>query len=221
MWKCILLALLVIITLPGVSAQDTTLEPITIENAARLQPLAMLGRGRVLDVIWSPTHLIVRTTTGLWLYDDLTQPPRLIQAGTGFVRQVAVNEQRDWLVVEADGIQWTRLSDSAWVNVPFEGVPTFSADGTRMAVDNIIVNLTTGAARDIEHPDVRFLPGQTVFSADNQLLAAHFTESIAIFDTGSGDWLATIPLPESLPQYEARCIALTAAHSPSARTAAH
>ena len=229
MWKWMLLAVLLSIISPVFAAQETTLEPITVENAGQLQPLAMLERGRVLNVVWSAQHLLVSTTTGLWLYDDLTQPPRLIQAGTGIVRQIAVNEGRDWLVVEADRVQWTRLSDSHWLNVPFNGIPTFSADGTRMAVDNVIVNLTTGAAREINHPDVTFLPDQTVFSPDNQLLAARFAcsqctdsiDAINLFDTESGAWLATVPLPESLPQYEGRLNRIdrrALAFSPDSRT---
>ncbi|MCB9452918.1 MAG: WD40 repeat domain-containing protein [Anaerolineaceae bacterium] len=65
-------------------AQDgeTNLMPITVENAADITELAVLGRGTGFTLAWSPDSslLAVGTTIGVWLYDstDLAAEPVLL-----------------------------------------------------------------------------------------------------------------------------------------------
>jgi WD40 repeat protein len=64
------------------------LEPITTENAARLQELTVIGRGEFASVDLSPdgNTLAVGTTAGVWFYDfnDLSAEPTYLYTGVGF-----------------------------------------------------------------------------------------------------------------------------------------
>ncbi len=130
-----------------------------------------------------------------------------------------VNLQKNWVVAYTNsGPRWLDGSTYEPLDVPFAGMPTFSPDGTWMAVDNVIVNLETGSGRRVDLSadleQLRFSPGQTVFSPDNRLIAARFgcagcredarTSGIALIDTETRQWRATIPVPEELPPYEGR-----------------
>ena len=67
--------------LPGFPA----LEPLTTANVNRLELLAMLGRGRVYDVVWSQDGetVIAATDTGIWLYEaasPLATPRQIVHS---------------------------------------------------------------------------------------------------------------------------------------------
>jgi WD40 repeat protein len=53
------------------SAQTTSLEPITLDNADRIQQLGALSRGSAEGLSWSPDSNVMAVTTslGAWLYD--------------------------------------------------------------------------------------------------------------------------------------------------------
>lgn len=61
---------------------DETLEPITEENAHRIEQVQMLGRGGINELVWSPdgTRLAVLGPNGAWIYDagNWTAPPFLL-----------------------------------------------------------------------------------------------------------------------------------------------
>jgi WD40 repeat protein len=66
-----LLAALVFVPVPTASQSGLLLEPITIENADRLEQVQMLGRGGIDKLVWSPngTRLAVLGANGAWVYD--------------------------------------------------------------------------------------------------------------------------------------------------------
>jgi len=69
-----------------------TLETITPENAVLMKQVAMLGRGPINSLAWSPdgTMLAVASPLGVWLYDpkDLKSSPRLLEGHTRDVLSV-------------------------------------------------------------------------------------------------------------------------------------
>jgi WD40 repeat protein len=87
------LSIVLILTslLPSVSAQEPlpSLQPITVENAHRLEHLMTLGQGSVKTLVWSPDnrYIALSTTHGAWLYDTITQeyPERLTLASANIV----------------------------------------------------------------------------------------------------------------------------------------
>ena len=72
-------------TVPSFLAQVDTdaLEPITPDNAIRMEQLAMLGRGTINQLGWSPdgATLAAAGSLGIWLYDAAApdSPPRLLE----------------------------------------------------------------------------------------------------------------------------------------------
>lgn len=81
------------------------LEPITAENAARLQELAVIGRGYLLsfDLSGDGNLLAVGTTAGVWFYDfnDLSAEPVYLYAGLGFKSDVRFSVTGEYLGVKA------------------------------------------------------------------------------------------------------------------------
>lgn len=67
----ILIAVALLGLLPSTAAAQSSRTPITVDNAAGVSELAMLGRGTGLSLEWSPGGdlLAVATTVGIWLYD--------------------------------------------------------------------------------------------------------------------------------------------------------
>ena len=63
--------------------QFDSLEPITADNAIRMKQLAMLGRGTINQMVWSPDGktLAVAGSLGVWLYESsgLDNPARLLE----------------------------------------------------------------------------------------------------------------------------------------------
>ncbi|MBC8171764.1 MAG: hypothetical protein H7X77_08825, partial [Anaerolineae bacterium] len=80
-------------------------EPLTAANASRLTELATIGHGKFSGARISPDGktLAVATSAGVWFYDftDLTQSPRLLNTGTGFVYKVDFDITGNYLFVEA------------------------------------------------------------------------------------------------------------------------
>lgn len=85
----ILICLYAVLSIIPVSAQGDTFFPpppeyvdvITPENADQLELLATLGRGTIKNMMWSPdgTKLAVKSSIGLWLYDELDEEPFFIE----------------------------------------------------------------------------------------------------------------------------------------------
>lgn len=77
---CIILAVL---PLYSGSAQESTFPVITAENANQIEPLAVIGKGFIHDVSWSPdgSRFFIASSTGVWEYDaqNLANPPTLIE----------------------------------------------------------------------------------------------------------------------------------------------
>jgi WD40 repeat protein len=64
----------------SVKGQSITRVPITVENASRVTPMAILGKGAVHDMAWSLDRrtLAVATEAGVWLYDGRPNLPSTI-----------------------------------------------------------------------------------------------------------------------------------------------
>jgi len=73
--------------------ETKTLQPITPDNAIFIKQLAMLGRGPINQLIWSPdgNTLAAAGALGIWLYDPavLDSPPRLLEGHTRDVLKTA------------------------------------------------------------------------------------------------------------------------------------
>lgn len=77
------------------------LETITPENASQLVEVARFGNGRVMDVEWpaEDERLIVGSTIGVWIVENFSTPPRLLNGHRGMARDVAVSS--DGLLITA------------------------------------------------------------------------------------------------------------------------
>jgi WD40 repeat protein len=94
--KRLTLLMVFVVALGGmlpVRAQEGQRPPITAENAAQVTQVAMLGRGWVDSVAWSPNErtLAAAGSLGIWLYDvnNPTAEPRLLEGHVGTVYSVA------------------------------------------------------------------------------------------------------------------------------------
>ena len=78
----VVIAVVLLAFSPLMVAAQSFRTPITVENAAGVNELAVLGRGTGLSLDWSPegSLLAVATTIGVWLYDgtDLAAEPVLL-----------------------------------------------------------------------------------------------------------------------------------------------
>ncbi|MDZ4763195.1 MAG: hypothetical protein SGI73_01490 [Chloroflexota bacterium] len=119
-------------------------EPITPNNAARIEPLARLGDGVIRDVAWSPdgNTLAVASSIGVWLYDvgDLDAPGRLFEGQDG-AESVAFNPNGQYIAsggTNGSVVIWDIAAGAARALLPephLYGVIAlvFNADGSRLA----------------------------------------------------------------------------------------
>jgi WD40 repeat protein len=80
----LMLLLALILTCPAAAQDDDTQHPlITADNAGQLTRLAVLGRGWINQIAWSPdgTTLAVGSSAGVWLHDtaNLAAAPRFLE----------------------------------------------------------------------------------------------------------------------------------------------
>lgn len=95
------------------TAQTPVLSPdnpiITAENASQMVQLAMIGRGNMMDIVYSPDGklMAIGTTIGVWLYsnDNLTATPRLLTDThlNGWARSIAFSPDGQYLVAGTGG----------------------------------------------------------------------------------------------------------------------
>src|SRR5687768_4016677 len=99
MRRFLCLTLLLLLSPLAVSAQ-ADLAPITPDNLADLEEIAMLGGGIIDQVEWSPdgATIAVASSVGVWLYDafDLDAPPRFLRHST-HVYDIAFDPTGTWL----------------------------------------------------------------------------------------------------------------------------
>ncbi|MBN1203096.1 MAG: WD40 repeat domain-containing protein [Anaerolineae bacterium] len=82
---CLVLFCVLILVHPVVAQDDAQRQIITADNAAQITRLAMLGRGWINQLAWSPdgSILAVASSAGVWLHDtaDVDAPPRFLETG--------------------------------------------------------------------------------------------------------------------------------------------
>ncbi len=90
----------------SVTAQDGTPPTITVENAAQITEQAMLGRGGLKDIAWSPdgSLLAVNGSAAIWLYDaaDFEAEPRILTQEAGIVHDLAFSPDGRTLATTGD-----------------------------------------------------------------------------------------------------------------------
>lgn len=203
-------------TVPSFLAQvDTeTLEQITPGNAILMEQLAMLGRGPINDLAWSPDEktLAVASPLGVWLYDpaDLELAPRLLEGHTRDVLSVAfsldgtivMSGSQDGTVKLWDaGTGDLKRTIALWNDFSYEvgNAPrekevwsmAFSPDGATLASGRLdgtlqLWNLTTGRQDKVLKGHTRQI-STLKFNADGTLLASNSPDgAIYVWDVDTG-----------------------------------
>ena len=198
------------------------LAPITPENAIFVEQLAMIGRGPVNEIAWSPDGmtLAVASPLGVWLYDpsDLQSDPRLLEGHTRDVLSVAFSPDGKTIFSGSqDGTvkQWDAASGELirtkplWADFSFEvGGGTrdaeiwsiaFSPNGELIAAGAYDGTLklwspTTGITRGSLKGHAKQI-NHMVFSPDGTLLASSSVDNtLFIWDVANKKQLATLPI---------------------------
>lgn len=180
---------LVIWILTGITpvvAQEGTRPTITVDNVGQITELAMLGRGGLKNVTWSPdgSLLAVNGSAAIWLYDaaDFAAEPRLLTSEAGVVTDMAFSP--DGKTLATTGYLMLALWDVATgsrVRVLTGGGHgnshlAYSPDGRLLAnvVDNKLMlwDVTTGSALPLAESSRFFFVNSTadiIFSPDGTL----------------------------------------------------
>lgn len=196
------------------------LEPITAENAARLQELAVIGRGTLASADLSPDGnlLAVGTTAGVWFYDfnDLSAEPVYLYTGVGFNSDVQFDVTGQYLQVVtywpdvggSTSMLWRLEDDVSQSERIGEGHLAGNGRYLRMADDTLTdtrsqEHFSLDFTRAADFEDDNFAPSLWVFavSPDNRLLAVtesheHYavTAQMRVFDLDSQRLLTHIEL---------------------------
>jgi WD40 repeat protein len=207
------------------------LEPITTENAARLQELTVIGRGEFASVDLSPdgNTLAVGTTAGVWFYDfnDLSAEPTYLYTGVGFNSDVRFDITGKYLQVvtylpdvgNGTSTLWEISEDFKQSKVLGEG--KVSVDRRYLLQpDSALIDAITGQQLQFEIPkrEDAVLPfeGDFAISPSTKLVAivksntgAGNRRAIALHDLHSTQVLATLSLLEESNSLQLGSLAFT------------
>lgn len=133
------------------SATGPQIEPITPDNAGRIQLLNRLGRGVVQDIAWSPdgTTLAVASSIGVWLYPTGTfdVAPRLLGNFEDDVKSIDFSTDGTILAASTrDGVRLWDVDTEQELGVVGEEYAqvtdiAFSPDGSRVAASRDFSNI--------------------------------------------------------------------------------
>jgi len=200
--------------------QTDALEPITLDNAILMKQLAVLGRGTINQLAWSPDGrtLAAAGTLGVWLYDTdaLDSPPLLLEGHTRDV--LSVGFSLDGTIVYSgsqDGTvkEWDVATGnlnrtlSLWDDFGYEATDTkrdfevwsiaFDADRTLIAGGSLdgtvhLWDLNTRRERTVLKGHTAGITG-LAFSPDGSILASTGHDgSVFSWDVATGTARATL-----------------------------
>lgn len=209
-------------TTPSFIAQVDTamLEQITPDNAILMKQLAMFGRGKINQLVWSPDGrmLAAASPLGIWIYDSaaLASPPRLLEGHTRDVLSVAFSpDGKTILSGSQDGTVkvWDiatgdlKRSIPLWNDFSYEvgNAPrekevwniAFNSDGTLLASGTLdgtlqLWDLITGRERATLNGHSRQINNLS-FSPDGSLLASSGVDgSLFVWDVTTGNQQADL-----------------------------
>ncbi len=190
------------------------LSQITPGNAISIEQLAILGRGPINDLAWSPdgTMLVAASPLGVWLYDpkDLKASPHLLEGHTRDVLSVIFSpDGKTILSASQDGTVkiWDVATASLtrtvamWSDFSYEVGEqkrdaevwsiAFSSDGKQLAAGAYdgkirLWNPTEGSQKSILQGHTRQISTLT-FNADGTLLASNSVDgAIIVWDVETG-----------------------------------
>ncbi len=165
----IVLCSFLLISAAGMQAQNTSdslhdLEPITHENASRLERLKVFGRGTINTVAWSPngTQIAVSGSAGVWVYqaDDLTAEPIWLDQHRSYVHTLTYHPNGELLFTAGNDSRLRVYDTVTYHEIDDYCFPAYSSDYL---------------------PDCSTIMGMGV-SQDGELLAIALNDHIVIWD---------------------------------------
>lgn len=196
------------------------LEPITAENAARLQELAVIGRGTLASADLSPDGnlLAVGTTAGVWFYDfnDLSAEPVYLYTGVGFNSDVQFDVTGQYLQVvtylpdvgNGSSMLWQLSEDLSQSKSLGEG--RIIADKKYLSKpDGSLINTITGEQLHFKIPQsndanapisfvvhIAINPQADLIAMVKLNSLTGYGKELELFDLDSGQLLSTLALTE-------------------------
>ena len=204
----LLLACLFILTFTTHAQTNIPPRPvITPENAHQLTQIAQLGRGTILDVVFSADnqHLLVATTIGVWSYtlSDVSAEPTLTPYL--FDGTVLFSPNAEWIAIDYPNGDINLINHNDKRVVKLEGqiqspqdLLSFSPDSQFLLSRDkdgslFLWDVTTGQLQYILS-DERASSWQLDFSPDSKTLLTVKGEVIHSWDVQTGAWLREVVL---------------------------
>lgn len=196
-------------------------EPITPDNVHQIRELAMWGKGRISQVVYSPDGrlLAVGTTAGIWIYEAKTlslfrfiETEQWVSALIFAPDSLTLDTLLDittfatWNVNSGQLLHAQKLEPIGQEHLLWEAPHvTFSADRTRVAIliptreisDWRVGLWDTGSGKLLPSPGKLTNEGHindSVLSPDGTLLALISSESIWLWDVTRGAFVQTMPV---------------------------
>ncbi len=121
-------------------------ESLTLENAARAQELAMIGRGTVASLDASAQYLAVAGGIGVWVYDRETmEPVRYLEGGRTFAARFSPNGKylaaRELTLVRIWDVATAQVVRAFSVGVGAQDALAWSPDASLLAVPDLNGNV--------------------------------------------------------------------------------
>jgi WD40 repeat protein len=174
----------------------------------RLVIMKMLGRGRLADLAWTPEGLITASSVGIWVYDDVNAPPRLLVDRPEHLVSLAVSATMIAAGTGNGTVRVWKRDTGSLIEVlesfsDLVGDVAFSPDGTRLAAcseDGSVLLWDTNRLHKLyqfDLPDLDELGPQSAvgiaFSPNGTTLAAASSEGmIYLWDVETGRTLQTL-----------------------------
>jgi WD40 repeat protein len=202
------------LTLPVLAGTPVPLpqEPITPDNVDQIRELAILGKGRIEQLAYSPDGkiLAVGTLAGVWLYDADTLKElhflnignaldglAFTEDGTKLVIDSGASNVSIWDVTTASRLSSRRIRDGYQGNINYSpGSIAFSSGATIMAatLDDLRIGLWADQGETYLYALTQERDGvyKLALSPDHKLLASGRGGAIRLWDVTTGSQLYTL-----------------------------